>query len=155
LSVGHSLENSSERSRVKKNGGKVSKDLRLYPKTMPFLEAKKLGLVINMSRALGHPVLSKHGLSPTPEFKSMKLDPSTEYFLVAASDGFWDVISSEEVGKVINDNFIGCVHSQTGRSVEEDIGGELVEKVKIRWKKMCLSDDISTIVLTIRNKSNH
>jgi len=155
LSVEHSLKNSSERSRIKKSGGKVSDDLRLYPATMQFSVAKKLGLVINMSRALGHPALSKHGLSPTPEFKSMKLDPSTEYFLVAGSDGLWDVISTEEVGEVINEYFIGCAHSQTGRRVEEDILSELVEKANISWQKICLSDDISTIVVSMRNKSNH
>jgi len=148
----HSLEVSSERSRVKKNGGKVSEDLRLYPATMDFFEARKLGLLINMSRALGHPVLWKHGLSPEPEFRSMKLDPSTEYYFVAASDGLWDVISSEEVGKVIHQNLISCLHSQTGQSVEEDIGSELIILAENNWKEMCYSDNISTVVLTIKKK---
>ena len=153
LSADHNLQNSSERFRVKKSGGKISEDLRLYPETMKFMRAKKLGLLINMSRALGLPVVSKHGLSPTPQFKSIKLEPSTEYFLVAASDGLWGVISSEEVGEIINDNFIGYLHSQTGRTVEENIGIELVEEAETRWKNIGRSDSISVAVVSIKKKS--
>jgi len=150
LSVEHSLNNPKEVSRVTRNGGGVSETLRLYPKVMEFVQARKLGLSINMSRALGHPVLCKHGLSPTPEFKSIKLEPDMEYFLVAASDGLWDVFSSQEVGKVIHENLVGCLVSQIEHGVEEDIVRELINKAENRWKKKCFGDNISTVVVTIR-----
>ena len=51
-----------------------------------------------MSRALGHPILSKYGLSPIPEFTSIKLEGDKEYIFVASSDGIWDVLNSDAVG---------------------------------------------------------
>lgn len=50
---------------------------------------------LGVARALGDKDLNKYGVIPTPEIKSLKLEPSDE-FLIIASDGIWDVISNEE-----------------------------------------------------------
>ncbi|KAH0479177.1 MAG: uncharacterized protein KVP18_000212 [Porospora cf. gigantea A] len=80
LNVDHSLNLISEAKRIEAEGsGKIVRgsfdELRLIPSRIPYPTARGLGLSINMSRSLGHCVLSNYALSPEPEFTVIDLLP--------------------------------------------------------------------------------
>ena len=62
-----------------------------------------------MSRALGHSVLSRCGVSTEPEFSTADLsalcDANDAVWIVAASDGVWDMMDNDEVTKTV----AGCL----------------------------------------------
>ncbi len=60
----------------------------------PREEIKRQALALNMTRAIGHPVLSQYGVSPEPEFRRSVIGPGDR--LILASDGLWDVMQNEE-----------------------------------------------------------
>jgi serine/threonine protein phosphatase PrpC len=49
-----------------------------------------------MTRALGHPVLSRYGVLPEPEFSTALMNVGDR--LIIASDGLWDVVENDEIG---------------------------------------------------------
>jgi serine/threonine protein phosphatase PrpC len=60
----------------------------------PREEIKRQALALNMTRAIGHPVLSQYGVSPEPEFQTAVIGNNDR--LILASDGLWDVMQNEE-----------------------------------------------------------
>lgn len=61
---------------------------------------------IAMTRALGDKVLNNYGIIPLPQIIECELHKNNE-FLILASDGIWDVISSEEAIEIVKDQLIG------------------------------------------------
>ena len=55
--------------------------------------------VLAVSRAIGDVSLQPY-ITCEPEIMEKKIDPEDEY-LVLASDGLWDVLENEDVGKLI------------------------------------------------------
>mmetsp|Transcript_5780 Transcript_5780/g.8558 ORF Transcript_5780/g.8558 Transcript_5780/m.8558 type:complete len:608 (-) Transcript_5780:174-1997(-) len=97
----HNCHDVTESERVKEDGGQVMScggDFRVYPKGMSFDEARSRRLSLNMSRSLGHIILSKFaGISSEPTIKTMKLGMRSEYLVVVASDGIWDYYDTEDL----------------------------------------------------------
>ncbi|XP_053992237.1 uncharacterized protein LOC128883666 [Hylaeus volcanicus] len=100
LTVDHSCRNPNEQKRIKSlKKGMIVKEsqggLRLIPSTLTLDQAKKQGLAINMTRALGHSILSSSGLSCEPCFtlfdivdiyNFLKTRASYNYYLFQAQD---------------------------------------------------------------------
>ena len=66
----------SEYERVRCEGGSVLQlpsQYRVYPDTLTVAEAKSRALTLNMSRALGHQMLSQHGVTHTPDCTHIQL----------------------------------------------------------------------------------
>eukprot|EP00914_Ancora_sagittata_P009602 GHVO01018283.1.p1 GENE.GHVO01018283.1~~GHVO01018283.1.p1 ORF type:complete len:794 (+),score=140.14 GHVO01018283.1:276-2384(+) len=87
LSESHTLYNKHERTRIMESGkGSIvmgdGNVLRLIPEFLPYSSARLQGLSINMSRSLGHMILSECSLSPEPEYTVIDLLP----FLVETPD---------------------------------------------------------------------
>jgi len=57
-------------------------------------------LSLNMSRALGHKILSKYGVASEPTIYTWPLCYGDK--LVIGCDGLWDVLTKEEVAKIVN-----------------------------------------------------
>ena len=55
-----------------------------------------------MTRALGHAVLSKHGISNEPEFTHNRVLCAGDR-IVLASDGLWNFVAQEKVCKLLSD----------------------------------------------------
>merc|ERR1712174_131631 len=55
-----------------------------------------------MSRSLGDAVAHTAGVISEPEFTERELDPSTDRFLVVATDGLWEFCLNEEVVEMTN-----------------------------------------------------
>jgi len=53
-----------------------------------------------MSRSIGDTIAHDFGVSSEPEFSRHHLTENDK-FLIVASDGIWDVISSEEAVKIV------------------------------------------------------
>ena len=137
----------SEYERVRCEGGSVLQlpgQYRVYPDTLTVAEAKRRALTLNMSRALGHLMLSQHGVIHTPDCTHIALgdessneevearqevkedindsmDGSTsgsgsgsEVWMVLASDGLWDVMDVDEVRAAIDQQRRHQHHSGTG-----------------------------------------
>jgi serine/threonine protein phosphatase PrpC len=79
-----------ERKRVGETRGRLqpcANELRLFPGDIPFEEARKRNLTLNMSRALGHLRLSEYGVTADPTISTMEIDPLSETYFVCVSDG--------------------------------------------------------------------
>lgn len=88
----------SEAKRVLAEGGKVKRigaDLRVFPRSMTFAEARGRQLTLNMSRALGHVAMNKAGISAEPDVCHLPLEPGQEYLLLCMSDGVSEVMEDQ------------------------------------------------------------
>ncbi|KAM9993531.1 hypothetical protein ACTFIZ_011488 [Dictyostelium cf. discoideum] len=104
LSNDHKPENPLEKKRIITTGGRVvfrCGCYRVIPNKNDYSndEIMKQRLALNMSRALGHVVLSKYGVSSTPEFQSESLNPGD--YVILASDGLWNVLDFKACCKYI------------------------------------------------------
>jgi len=83
LATIHNFENKDEVRRVTQNyNTKFTEDGYVCPNHPLFGSYQ-----INMTRALGHKVLSTFGVIPTPTILRVQLDPSLDQYLVLGSDG--------------------------------------------------------------------
>ncbi|EAL62398.1 protein phosphatase 2C [Dictyostelium discoideum AX4] len=104
LSNDHKPENPLEKKRIITTGGRVvfrCGCYRVIPNKNDYSndDIMKQRLALNMSRALGHVVLSKYGVSSTPEFQSESLNPGD--YVIVASDGLWNVLDFKACCKYI------------------------------------------------------
>ncbi|EGC37248.1 hypothetical protein DICPUDRAFT_94116 [Dictyostelium purpureum] len=104
LSNDHKPENSQEKKRITSTGGRVVFRCgcwRVIPNKLDYSneDIMKQRLALNMSRALGHIVLSKYGVSSEPETLSETLKPGD--YVILASDGLWNVLCLKTIVKYI------------------------------------------------------
>jgi serine/threonine protein phosphatase PrpC len=101
LSLDHSFSRADECKRIQETSkGEIvigaGNMMRVMPGGgFPREEIKRRALALNMTRAIGHPVLSQYGVSPEPEFSTTAVAPGDR--LVLGSDGLWDVVENDEV----------------------------------------------------------
>jgi len=151
----NAMSRPDEQERVMHDGGKffrLNNELRLYPKDRSFKDARRHGLAINMTRAVGHSTLSKYGLIAAPETYHVAIQPQHEYIFVAASDGLWDVVDNEQVFNVVQSIYHTFIHNQTNESIEDEIVMELIQCAQKKWRKKRVGDNISIVVTRIFNK---
>lgn len=146
LSTDHKPSNPSESARILKAGGKISEN-NFSADTEQVLRVwcsnpKAPGLA--MTRSIGDKYLKKVGVINEPEITSRHLTKDDK-FLVIASDGIWDVLTNEEVTRIIEKELeIG--HAKNACQVLAEIATE-------RWlaKGDCV-DDISVIVVLLNSE---
>ena len=124
-------------------------EMRLFPKGLSFKEARRKGLAINMSRAVGHSTLCNHGLVAEPEVYRIAVEEDHEYIFVMASDGVWDVMGNGEVFDVVQQICSSSMHDQTETTVEEEIAVEVMETAEKKWSKKRVGDNVSVVVTRI------
>ena len=87
LSFDHKPENFDERNRIEENGGFVD------------AESKRVNNILALSRAFGdcdlYPAITCH-----PDVIAHEITPE-DCFLIMACDGVWDVLSNDEVAKLV------------------------------------------------------
>jgi len=97
-----------------------------------------------MSRSLGDGEAKGHGVIPDPEIKVVTLNPAKsmsadgDAFVVVASDGIWEFISSQQACDVV-----------AGHTSAREACDELVRLAEQRWKEEegSYRDDITCIVV--------
>lgn len=97
LSVDHTFSQ-TELIRIHKAGGRVQEIKKGVRRVLPSSEIdletiRKCKLALMMSRALGHFILHRFGVSSEPEFSTTTLE--TGDYLVLASDGLWNFVSND------------------------------------------------------------
>ncbi|KAJ3276099.1 hypothetical protein HDV01_006269 [Terramyces sp. JEL0728] len=102
LTMDHNCDSADERKRVEAAGarveqlwldGKADGPLRIFKGTLPYP-----GIIV--TRTLGDAAAQTIGVLPDPDVLTVKLAPEDKY-LVFGTDGLWDGLSVDQVGKVI------------------------------------------------------
>jgi len=89
-----------------------------------------------MSRSLGDAVAHTAGVISDPEFTERDLDPDTDKFIVAATDGLWEFVDNTETADfVVKD------------SDPEKAVGTLVDEANNRWMREEQVIDDTTIIV--------
>ena len=78
-----------------------------------------------MSRSLGDEIAHTIGVNCCPEVSRFTLGPDDK-FLVVASDGVWEYLSNEEVGRIVWPFFL--------RNSPEQAGKALVKAAADKWR---------------------
>jgi len=135
-----------ERQRVMRAGGSlvsVANELRIFPGDLSHEEAKRQGLVVNLSRALGHSVLSQFGISPKPDIFFSKLDWLQETFVLVASDGLFHIMSNEEVCDIV-----------AQEATASDACSALIKEADRRWCQTPAGDNITVVLVRFGSASS-
>mmetsp|Transcript_10645 Transcript_10645/g.17611 ORF Transcript_10645/g.17611 Transcript_10645/m.17611 type:complete len:330 (+) Transcript_10645:484-1473(+) len=94
-----------------------------------------------MSRSLGDAVAHTAGVISDPEFTEFDLDPTTDKFLVVATDGLWEFVDNTET--------IDMAEAQKGPTEAVDA---LVKESSMRWmREEQVIDDTTIIVANLFN----
>eukprot|EP01133_Synstelium_polycarpum_P002907 gene2907-3341_t len=97
-------ENPDEKARIIASGGRVvlrGQSWRVLPKLVDFNDDQiaKKRLALNMSRSIGHIILSNYGIISTPDIVTRDLSKGD--IIIVASDGLWNVIDYNAIPKLI------------------------------------------------------
>jgi serine/threonine protein phosphatase PrpC len=115
-----------------------------------------------MSRAIGDLSTAKYGIIPTPVTTAVSCTPGSDFFIVAGSDGIWDVMENEEVINFVEKYRGLCVHEMESTGHKKSfvpsntcIAHLLCEEARQRWltiveEEDVLMDDISAVVYELR-----
>lgn len=132
----------SEAQRIRSRQGRVlamEEEPNVYRIWMPDTDSPGLA----MARAFGDFCLKDYGLISTPEVTYRKLTDKDE-FVVLATDGIWDVLSNEEVVKIVS--------SSRKRSLAAKL---LVEKAHRAWRykyPLAKVDDCAAVCLFFKRQ---
>ena len=148
LTTDHKPDKPSERQRIESFGGHVS-DPPIPGHTARAWSCKeRIGLGLAMSRSIGDFALKSSGVIALPEITMHPIakNHNQQQFIILASDGVWDFVSSQEavnaVGKIMNDG-----------GTANDACKELTRISVNRWKEKSedYRDDITVIVVKLNN----
>lgn len=130
-----------ERKRVKSAGGRVARWRRNVGPLRVWKPTEWLpGLA--MTRSIGDTVLSPYGVQPVPEVSYIRLCRA-DSFLVLASDGVWEFMSSQEVA-----TFVG--RFRRSRAAADEAADALVREAVRRWRRNeVVVDDTTAVVVWI------
>jgi len=139
LSVDHKPDMPEERKRIVANGGTVSDGGAGRPSRV--WAHGRIGLA--MSRSLGDGECKHVGVIPNPEVRHSAITPPAaeggdgDLFVIVASDGVWEFISSDEACTII------AKHKNASEACSA-----LVLEAALRWKRFegTYRDDITAIV---------
>lgn len=126
-----------ERRRIEKSGGTVTK----LPGDVPYrVYVKGQGQPgLAMTRSIGDLSGEPAGIIPVPEISSYKIDKDRETFLVVASDGVWEFLSSKRVIEIV---------ASFSKDQAQEATEAVIEEALACWKAespYCI-DDITCIV---------
>ncbi|KAF0852991.1 mitochondrial putative pyruvate dehydrogenase phosphatase (PDP) [Andalucia godoyi] len=128
LTRDHKPDDPAEAERISSVGGFVKFSSGAY----------RVNGILAMSRAVGDCFLKAVGVTAEPDLYHRKLRTDDE-FLIIASDGLWDVLSSDTVHKVASEN-----------DASPQLAAERLVELAYRNGSM---DNISVVVVDLRNLS--
>ena len=144
LSIDQKPENKEEKERIEKNGGELRRIIENNEEIGPirvWVKGKKYP-GIAMSRSIGDSVANEIGVWSIPEIKEFYIDDYYN-FIVIGSDGLWEFLSNEKVGKFI----CKCNHQDKMSSFVKN----LIEKAREKWEKFDeIIDDITVIFIYLK-----
>jgi protein phosphatase 2C family protein 2/3 len=112
---------------------------------------------LSVSRTFGdpHAKFERYGGNPdvviaTPDIKIMKIDHEKHDFIVIASDGIYDRMSSEEVISLVWDQ-VTIIHETVHMPTIHELCGRGVERILRAAMQRGTSDNVSAIVIALPN----
>eukprot|EP01084_Bolivina_argentea_P131288 231762_1 len=99
-----------------------------------------------MARSLGDQAVKPIGVIANPEVVERDIDLKKDRFVIMASDGVWEFLSSEEVVRVIEEALAAGGHEPAFAACER-----VVSKAAELWHQMegTYRDDITVIILRL------
>lgn len=105
LTHDHKLEDPKEATRIEACGGYIrpAQEEPYFAPSRVFADAKKFskGPGLSMARSLCDMDADAVGVIPTPEVSFRSVQPVDDQFIVLASDGVWEFLSSDEVVEMV------------------------------------------------------
>lgn len=135
-----------EKKRVRAAGGRVTRwKKNVGPQRVWLPDEWTPGLA--MTRSIGDTILTRYGVFPTPEVTVTRLSKE-ECFVVAASDGVWEFMSSGDVADFVSKKRLdGCC--------AETVARDLVNEAVRRWtENESVVDDTTAIVIIVEKDTS-
>lgn len=144
ITADHKPARRDEKKRVRAAGGRVTRwQQGVGPQRVWLPDEWLPGLA--MTRSVGDTVLSRYGVVPQPEVTATALG-SREEFVVVASDGVWEFMSSEDV--------VNFVAREKARGITAcDVARKLVDEAVRRWQEYEQVVDDTTAIVAYLNVS--
>ena len=148
------VEDAAEMARIEACGGwvKPSVEEPFFLPARVYADRSNLrgGPGLTMSRSLGDLDADACGVVPTPDVIVRRLDCRTDKFIVLASDGIWEFLSSMMVVQIVG-GFLA-----RGEPAEQ-AARFLIAKAALAWKveEGDYRDDITAIVIYLDNLPAH
>eukprot|EP00899_Mesostigma_viride_P021476 jgi/Mesvir1/2932/Mv13998-RA.1 len=145
LTKDHKPSSPMERLRILRQGGQVCKagpdDLRVSPAGWG-----KNGAGLSMSRSIGDTEMHLVGVIPKPSCTSLKISQTHSQFIILASDGIWEVFTSQEA--------VDWVYTYSTTPASPGLrtcSQAFVEEARRRWeeKKWSRVDDITALIVNL------
>lgn len=147
LTIDHKPSNPNEKMRIEASGGEVHKLIsdngeECGPYRVWIKGQRMPGLAI--SRSFGDTVASSVGVNTEPDVNEVKITPQDKA-LVIASDGVWDMLSNEEITKVV---IKFALKNQPEKALST-----IINEARRRWEEVDTHiDDISCIVVVLNSE---
>ena len=143
LSRDHNPDLPDERRRVEAAGGFVSDPPAPGLSARVWLDAKRTRVGLAMSRSLGDGAAKRVGVVSDAEVRRHAVDVARDAALVAASDGVWEFVGSDEAAALV-----GAQLDQGGPEACADACRALVDLAAQRWRDAegLYRDDITCVV---------
>ena len=150
LSVDHSIKDPKERDRVFAAGGQTASKSAEDGKLAEMVCVPNAEGSLKVTRSLGDSPFHKNDVvSHVPDLSHRELSPSLR-FVIACSDGVWDVLDNAAVVKLVGDH----LKSFTGGAMQNAAKGAcaaVVEEVKAKSPTVGVpDDDVSVVVVVLR-----
>mmetsp|Transcript_4041 Transcript_4041/g.6265 ORF Transcript_4041/g.6265 Transcript_4041/m.6265 type:complete len:564 (+) Transcript_4041:52-1743(+) len=141
LSRDHKPDDPIEAARITSWGGFVSPAPEPGLSARVWLDEKFTMIGLAMARSIGDYAVKSVGVIPTPEVTKYEFLPEDE-FIIMASDGVWEFISSQEAVEIVRDNLKMGAHFACQ---------ELIQTAAVRWQEEegDYRDDITAVIFTL------
>jgi protein phosphatase PTC2/3 len=142
LSVDQNPDSPAEMERILAAGGFVSPPPEPGLSARVWLDADLTQVGLAMARSIGDHAVKGVGVIAEPEVLTHEVSPEEDRFLLLASDGVWEFISSDEA--------VAIVHENMRRGVSQACQA-LIENAAARWRDVegDYRDDITALVIRL------
>lgn len=133
-----------ERARIEGSGGRIHTPPQnpAMSRVIVFSKAANENIGLAMSRSLGDSEWKEIGVTAEPIVDVVSIDPSNTAFIVAASDGLWDLRRMEFLARHLTNDLYE-------KDIKKSLPVKLVQMVDRIAPKKGYRDDISVVVVPI------
>lgn len=144
LSRDHKPDDPEEAARIKEWGGFIRPPAEAGLSARVYLDEAFTMIGLAMARSIGDFAVKSVGVVPEPEVKTFELQHGEDEFVILASDGVWEFISSQEAVDIVGEKL------NEGKECHGACQ-ELIEIASDRWaeEEGDYRDDITAIVIKL------
>jgi serine/threonine protein phosphatase PrpC len=144
LSRDHKPDDPVEAARIIDWGGFIRPAAEPGLSARVYLDEAFTMIGLAMARSIGDFAVKSVGVIPEPEVKIFELEKDVDEFMILASDGVWEFISSQEAVDIVSDKLAEGLECHAACQ-------ELIEQASERWaeEEGDYRDDITAIVIRL------